>query len=112
VSHLADISGLEINFRKSRAIAMRGRTFGEEERARLASLQLPFVDASMPAADRGFVTVGVPTGSSEFISKELEKQLADVVLGAWRGSWSAWGRVTCTKLCRFLEARFCAGLAM
>jgi hypothetical protein len=39
-----------------------------EERARLAALNLPFVDASMPAAERGFVTVGVPTGSSEFIT--------------------------------------------
>ena len=102
ITALASI-GLDWHPHKSLAVALRGRTFSPAERERLDRLRLPFKDSATPAADRGFVTVGVPTGTADYTSQHLEQLLFDKAL--WRLAWQlrAWRRVTCMRLCRFSE---------
>jgi hypothetical protein len=63
--------GLEINLEKSLFVAKRGYTFTTAERALISSLYIPFVDASEEAEQCGFVTVGVPVGSPEYVKQQL-----------------------------------------
>jgi len=81
--------GLRVRADKSLAIAMHGRTFTSDERRRLAELKLPFVDASTPAQQRGFTTVGVPVGSPEYVASALRNKLMDPP--TWRLAWQLVG---------------------
>ena len=84
LQRLRDI-GLEVNTDKSRATAKRGCVFSAEERRRWARLGIPYTDTDTPEIERGFVTVGVPVGSDEFIQQHLRGKLFDVA--QWRLAW-------------------------
>jgi hypothetical protein len=88
LQRLRDI-GLEVNTDKSRATAQRGCVFSAEERHRWARLGIPYTDAETPEIERGFVTVGVPVGSDEFIQQHLRGKLFDVA--QWRLAWHLGG---------------------
>jgi hypothetical protein len=77
--------GLVINFSKSLAVAKQGTAFDDAERTRLADLGLPFVDSSTPVTKRGFITMGIPVGSREFIRQVLNEKLFNGSL--WQLSW-------------------------
>ena len=81
--------GLRVNPTKSLAIARRGHIFSAADRERLGRLRMPFVDATTPAEDRGFVTVGVPVGTAAFVAQQLRAHLCAAHM--WRMAWQLTG---------------------
>ena len=84
ISRLAGV-GLEINKRKSLVIAKNGHTFSDAERALIDTLGIPYLDASVAAERRGFVTVGVPVGHPEFVHRQMQEALLNESF--WRFAW-------------------------
>jgi hypothetical protein len=84
LQRLRDI-GLEVNTNKSLATAKRGCAFSAAERQRWQRLGIPYIDAETAELERGFVTVGVPLGSDEFVQQHLRGKLFDVA--QWRLAW-------------------------
>ena len=81
--------GLRVRADKCLAVALRGRIFSHADRARLAALGIPWVDASAPITERGFTTVGVPIGSAAYVHGKLSAALfAEHV---WRLAWQLIG---------------------
>ena len=81
--------GLRVNMTKSLAVAQQGHTFGEAERLILRELQIPFVDASTPEYRQGFVTVGVPVGTQQYVQEQLRTKLLERSM--WRLAWQLIG---------------------
>ena len=81
--------GLEWNMTKSLASAQRGRCFSARERELLAELAIPWVDASTPEPQQGFITVGVPVGTASFVVSTIQAKLMDA--GLWRMGWQLAG---------------------
>jgi hypothetical protein len=70
-------------------VAQRGGTFSAEERRRIEQLRMPFVDASVGSAQRGFTVVGVPIGHADYVAACLHGKLFAEHL--WRLAWQLVG---------------------
>lgn len=81
--------GLRVRADKSLAVAQHGSTFSEEDRERLAQLNIPFIDDTTPPHQRGFVIVGVPVGSPRYVAAALRDHLFAPHL--WRLAWQLIG---------------------
>ena len=81
--------GLQSNRSKALVVAGAGHTFDAHEREMLKRMGMPCVDASTPAKERGFVTVGVPVGCSDFVLEYLQSRLLSKPL--WQLAWQLAG---------------------
>ena len=82
-------AGLDTNLTKSLVAAPTGHTFCDADRHRLQQLGMPYIDASTQADQRGFQTVGVPIGTTDYVRAFLQGKLSDTKL--WTLGWQLIG---------------------